>query len=257
VTSRRANTRFDGEFSVSDRHKTGTNIYLKDLNMSDPTKGQVQLTQAVLQRRIGADTGLHEPNVLLIEGLAERGWVSGLGRQALARVEECMREVTDTWRRSDTAMKADRLIRESTAAEAAEGEARRLAATLEDELATALDECRDTAAVEDRLAAAKSELARVTVRAGVLRHLLDKARAEARAELRRALEGVRLNLHQQARLEHQAALRALESVVIEHFPAVNQSGYVFTLTKTAEVTEHHLCLAGFEPQPAAEQRAAS
>jgi hypothetical protein len=95
------------------------------------------------------------------------------------------------------------------------------------------------------------------VRSGVLRHLLDKARAEARDQLRRALEGIRLNLHQEARREHQAALRALESVVIEHFPAVNQSGYVFTLTKTAEVTEHHLRLAGFEPAPASETRAAS
>jgi hypothetical protein len=224
--------------------------------MSDPTQEHVQLSQAVLQRRIGADTGPHEPNVLLIEGVAERGWVSELGRQALARVEESMREVTETWRWSDTAMKADRLIRESTAAEAAEGEARRLAATLEDELAAALDEGRNTAAVEDRLAAAKSELARVTVRAGVLRHLLDKARSEARDELRRALEGVRLNLHQEARLEHQAAMRALELVVIEHFPAVNQSGYVFALTKTAEVTEHHLRLADFEPVCMPEERAA-
>jgi hypothetical protein len=215
--------------------------------MSDTTRNNLQLTQAILQRRIGADSSPHEPNVLSIEGVADRGWVSDLSRQGLARVEEAMTDVTESWRLSDAALKTDRLGRELTAAESAEGEGRRIAAALEVELATRLDAGEDTTAVEDQLAAAKSDLARVAVRAGVLRHLLDRARAEARDRLRRALETVRLELHQQARLEHQAALRTLEQVVADHFPEVNRSGYVFSLTKTAEVTEHHLRLAGLDP----------
>ena len=77
--------------------------------MSDTTSSNLQLTQAVLQRRIGSDIGPHDPNVLLIEGVAERGWVSALGRQGLTRVEEAMKAVTAAWRSSDPAAKADRL----------------------------------------------------------------------------------------------------------------------------------------------------
>lgn len=222
--------------------------------MSETTHANLQLTQAVLQRRIGADAGLHEPNVLLIEGTADRGWVSELGRQGLGRVEEAMHAVTESWRSSDAAAKADRLGRELTAAQAAEGEARRAACALEAELAACLDAGTDSDAVEDQLTAAKTELARVAVRAGVLRHLLDKARSDARDRLRRNLESVRLTIHQEARHEHQTALRALEQVVTEYFPAVNRSGYIFSLTKTADVTEHHLRLAGFEPAPASDER---
>ncbi len=222
--------------------------------MSETTPGPLQLTQAVLQRRMGADTGPHEPNVLLVEGMADRGWVAELGRRGLARVEEAMQAVTAAWRSSDAAAKTDRLARELAAAEEAGAEARRRAGALEGELAARLDAGEDTAAVEDRLAAAKSELARVAVRAGVLRHLLDRARAEARDRLRRGLEAARLRLHQEARQEHQAALRGLERLVAEHFPAVNRSGYVFSLTKTADVTEHHLRLAGFEPPAAPGER---
>jgi hypothetical protein len=214
--------------------------------MSKTTTSNVQLTRAVLQRCIGADAGPHEPNVLVIEGLAERDWVSELGRQGLSRVEEVMSAVTSSWRSSDTAVKADRLAHELAAAESSEGESRRTASSLEAELATRLDAGEDTADVEDRLASAKSDLARVAVRAGVLRHLLDRARSEARDRLRTSLEAARLKVHQEAREEHQAALRVLEEVVAQHFPEVNQSGYVFSLTKTADVTEHHLRLAGFD-----------
>lgn len=220
--------------------------------MSDTTPSPLQLTQAVLQRRVGADTGPHEPNLLLIEAVAERGWVAELGRQGLARVDEAMKEAAAAWRSSEAATKADRLARELAAAESAEGEARRGAGALEAELSARLDAGEDTTDVENRLAAAKSDLARVAVRAGVLRHLLDKARGEARDRLRRGLEAARLKVHQQARGEHQAALRALEQLVTEHFPAVNRSGYVFSLTKTADVTEHHLRMAGFDqPEVAA------
>jgi hypothetical protein len=214
--------------------------------MSETMPSNLQLTQAILQRRVGADTGPQEPNTLLIEGAADRSWVSELGRQGLTRVEQAMQAVTDAWRTSDAAAKADRLGRELTTAESAEGDARRRATTLEGELAARLDAGEDTAAVEDELASVKSELARVTVRAGVLRHLLDKARSEARDRLWRGLEAVRLRVHQEARREHQAALRDLEQLIVEHFPAVNRSGYVFALTKTADVTEHHLRLAGFD-----------
>jgi hypothetical protein len=223
--------------------------------MSDTTNGHLQLTQAVLQRRIGAETGPHEPNILLIEGVAERGWVAELGREGLARVEQAMHAAAESWRSCDAAAKADRLVRECAAAEEAEGAARRLASSLEVELADALDEGSDTAAVEDRLAAAKSELARRAVRSGVLRHLLDRARSEARDRLRRALEEVRLQLQEQARLQHQKALRELQQVVAEHFPAVNCSGYVFALTKSADVTEHHLRLAGLDASPVSKDRA--
>jgi hypothetical protein len=219
--------------------------------MSDTTPSPLQLTQAVLQRRVGADTGPHEPNVLLIEGVADRDWVFDLGRTGMSRVEEAMKAVTAAWRSSDAAGKVDRLGRELAASEEAEGEARRRAGALEGELAARLDAGEDTADIEDRLAAAKSDLAKVAVRAGVLRHLLDRARAEARDRLRRGLEAARLRMHQRARLEHQSAVRALQRLVAEHFPAVNRSGYVFSLTKTADLTEHHLRLAGFD-QPAAE-----
>jgi hypothetical protein len=221
--------------------------------MSDTMPNNLQLTQAVLQRRIGADTGPHEPNVLLIEGLADRNWVTELGRQGVARVEEAMKAVTASWRSSDVAAKAERLERELAAAESAEGEARRVAASLDGDLAARLDAGDDTTAVEDQLASAKSALARVSVRAGVLRHLLEKARSEARDHLRRALEAVRLQVHREARQEHQAALRALAAVILEQFPAVNRSGYVFSLTKSADVTEHHLRLAGFEPRVTSNQ----
>ena len=63
-------------------------------------------------------------------------------------------------------------------------------------------------------------------------------------------------MHQEAREEHQAALRLLEEVVAERFPEVNRSGYVFSLTKTAEVTEHHLRLAGFDRPVESNLRAA-
>jgi hypothetical protein len=214
--------------------------------MSEMTTTNLQLTRAVLQRRIGADAGPHEPNVLVIEGVAERGWVSELGRQGLSRVEEAMSAVTSSWRSSDAAVKADRLAHELAAAESAEGDARRTASSLEADLAGRLDAGEDTADVEDRLASAKSDLARVAVRAGVLRHLLDRARMGARDRLRQNLEAARLQVHQEAREEHQAALRVLEETVAEHFPEVNRSGYVFSLTKTADVTEHHLRLAGFD-----------
>jgi hypothetical protein len=224
--------------------------------MSDTTPGNLQLTQAVLQRRIGADIGPREPNVLLIEGIADRDWVSELGRQARIRVEETMTAVTAAWQLSDAATKVDRLARELTAGETAEGESRRIASAREAELAARLDAGQDTARVEDQLAVTKAELARVAVRASVLRHLLDKARAEARDQLRRGLEAARLKIQEEARQEHQMALRFLEQVVAEHFPAVNQSGYVFSLTKTAEVTEHYLRLAGFDPVPASIEQAA-
>jgi hypothetical protein len=214
--------------------------------MSETTTSNLQLTRAVLQRRIGADAGPHEPNVLVIEGVAERDWVSELGRQGLARVEETMSAVTSSWRSSDAAVKADRLAYELAAAESAEGEARRTASALEGELAARLDAGEDTTDVEDQLASAKSDLARVAVRAGVLRHLLDRARSEARDQLRQSLEAARLQVHQEAREEHREALRLLEEAVAEHFPEVNRSGYVFSLTKTTDVTEHHLRLAGFD-----------
>ncbi len=223
--------------------------------MSDTTS-PLQLTQAVLQRRVGAETGPHEPNMLLLEGVADRGWVSELGRQGLVRVEEAMKAVVAAWRSSDAAGKAERLGRELAAAESAEGESRRRSAALEGELAARLDAGDDTADVEDQLAVAKSDLARLAVRAGVLRHLLDRARSDARDRLRRGLEAARLKLHQQAREEHQAALRALEQLVAEHFPAVNRSGYVFSLTKTADVTEHHVRLAGIDEPAAAGERGA-
>jgi hypothetical protein len=222
--------------------------------MTDTSTGNVQLTQAVLQRRIGADTRPNEPNVLLIEGMAERGWVGELGRQGRARVDEAMKSAVIAWRSSESAAKVDRLARELTAAESAEGEARRVAARLEDELAARLDAGEDTAIVEENLAAAKSELARVAVRASVLRHLHDKAHSQARERLGQALEAARLEVHQEARQEHQAALRMLEQVVAEHFPAVNRSGYVFSLTKTADVCEHHLRLTGYEPTGESENR---
>jgi hypothetical protein len=224
--------------------------------MSDTMASKLQLTQAVLQRRIGADTGPHEPNVLLIEGVADRGWVSELGRQARARVDEAMKAVTASWRSSDAAVKAERLGRELAAAESAEGEARRIASGLENELAARLDAGKETADVEDQLSEARSEQARKTVRASVLRHLCDKAQVDSRNHLRQALESARLKAHQEARQEHHAALRMLEQVVSEHFPAVNRSGYLFSLTKTADVTDHHLRLAGFEPSTAPEERAA-
>jgi hypothetical protein len=224
--------------------------------MSDMTPSNLQLTQAVLQRRVGADIGPHEPNVLLIEGIADRVWVADLGRQGLARVEEAMKDVIGTWRSSDAAAKAARLGHELTAAESTEGEARRVASALEGELAARLDAGEDTADVEDQLTSAKSDLARVAVRAGVLRRLLDRARSDARDRLRRSLETVRLKIHQEARQEHQTALRALEQIVTDHFPAVNRSGYVFSLTKSAEVTEHHLRLAGFDQASASVQQTA-
>jgi hypothetical protein len=214
--------------------------------MSETTLSNLQLTRAVLQRRIGADAGPHEPNVLLIEGVAERSWVAELGRQGLSRVEEAMTAATAEWRSSDAAAKADRLAHELSAAESAEGEARHSASTLEEELVARLDAGKHTESIENQLAKAKSELARVTVRASVLRHLHDKARSESRDRLWKTLEAARLRVHQEAREEHQVALRALEQVVTEHFPEVNRSGYVFSLTKTADVTEHHLRLAGFD-----------
>ena len=69
-----------------------------------------------------------------------------------------------------------------------------------------------------------------------------------RDRLRRSLEAVRLKLHQESRREHETALRTLERIVAEHFPAVNCSGYIYSLTKTADVTEHHLRLAGFDTE---------
>ena len=225
--------------------------------MSDTTTNPLQLTQAILQRRLGVDTSPHEPNVLLIEGVADRGWVTDLGRQGLARVEEAMAAVTAAWQTSDSTRKASRLESELMAAESAEGDSHRRAAALEKELAARLDGGEDASAVEDLLASEKSDLARLTVRASVLRHLLDKARARARDQLRRNLEATRLQLHQQAREEHQTAVQELQQLIIDRFPAVNRSGYVFSLTNTADVTEHHLRLAGFEPVTGhAEQNAA-
>jgi hypothetical protein len=120
---------------------------------------------------------------------------------------------------------------------------------LEDDLAAALDDGSDATPVEGQLVAAKSDLARLAIRSGVLRHLLDRARSEARDRLRRTLEGVRLQLHQEARQQHHEALRELQLAVAEHFPAVNRSGYVFALTKSSDITEHHLRLAGFDAAP--------
>jgi hypothetical protein len=214
--------------------------------MNDSSSSNLQLTQAVLQRRIGADAGPHEPNVLLIEGIADREWVCELGRQGLARVENAMSAVTSSWRSCAAAAKVDRLSQDLTAAEHAEGEARRTATSLEGELGARLDAGDDTSDIEDQLTAAKTTLARAVVRASVLRHLLDRARSAARALLREGLEMARLKVHEEARLEHQLALRELETLILGHFPTVNRSAYVFSLTKTAELTEHHLRSAGFQ-----------
>jgi hypothetical protein len=217
--------------------------------MSASTTTNLQLTQAVLQRHTGAETGPREPHRLLIEGIADRSWVAELGQEGLSRVEKAMKAVAAAWQSSEAATKADRLGRELNVALSAETEALRRAAHLEVELASRLEQGAETAGVEGDLAVAKADLARLAVKADVLRHLHERAHAASRDRLRNSLEAARLKIHQDARQEYGAALHALEKTIAEYFPAVNRSGYVYSLTRSADLSEHHLRLAGID-QPA-------
>jgi hypothetical protein len=117
---------------------------------------------------------------------------------------------------------------------------------LEVELASRLEQGAETDGVEGDLAVAKADLARLAVKADVLRHLHERAHSASRESLRSSLDAARLEVHQDARREYGAALSALEKAIAEHFPAVNRSGYVYSLTRSADLTEHHLRLAGID-----------